>query len=346
MEDNENGAAKICSECGMELEEGAIFCGECGAPQKVAPVVPPPIVKDPAAGTAPEPMQKPASEDIPPVLMSSEPQPKREPEPVPEVGTGSPAPETRSESPAQDKKFCPRCGMQLAMDMSFCPKCGAAQAASSEAPNKRESQAGPTISLPPIDFGAIMAGVSRGGLNHILLLAAVVTALSIFMPMITISLIGSVRFMDIAPIFSGLVFLLGVGSSFASMLGRYDVPVVCGHGLFATFLFGVYKYQSTISQLTKSFWGALAKNAISPEWGSYMFLLAIFMLIVIGLIASVQKDGQSPDKDSLISKWKSIMFGYVKLNKLSLQGAVWSLALAALLILTLIQSEGMRQLGA
>ncbi len=377
--------ALFCSECGapwkaktaVPAEETAPAEVPAQAPQAESPVATPTMpVEDVSAAAAPGEESQPAATEPEPVAETAKeavaeelPKPsepvmslaapavsdetKLSAPPAPAAATAAPAatvapalapkPESTDAS-SGESKFCIRCGASLPADAAFCQKCGAPQGAAASAP---ASPAGTTVSvhLPPVDTAAFMAGVNQGGMHHVLLAAAVVAALSIFLPIVNVVGMANLKLMDISQPVALLIFVLGAGTAYASMIGKYEIPVVTGHGFLFTFLYGAYKYQSKISELEKGFWGALAKNSFRAEWGVYVLVLAILALIVGGLVASVQKEGKAPGTESLLGRWKQYMLQPVKIHTLNFPGLAWAVGIAIVLIFIAMQSQGAKQLG-
>lgn len=269
----------------------------------------------------------------------------------------APAPQAVSAPTAQPaQKFCLHCGEPLPMDAMFCQKCGTRQEAQPQQSNTPLTQpqgnaaAAPTNPAPSasninIDVEAFKAGVNKGGLNHALLGASVLAGISVFLPLVNVAGMANLKLMEISSLLAVLILAVAAGTAYSSMLGKYEIPVITGHGLLFVLLFGVFKYQSKLSDMEANFWTALAKNAFRADWGFYLMPIAVLGLIVVGLMASLQQTGQPTELNFLVARWKQIMLQPVQIHTFKFQGIAYALVIALLLIFAAMQSSGAKQLG-
>ena len=164
------------------------------------------------------------------------------------------------------------------------------------------------------DTAALKSWLNSGGLGHILLAVSVILAGSVFMPFAKGEGSGSLKLTDISVLLSIIVFIIAAGSAFASLRRKYEVPVIAGHSLFVVFLCGIFKYQTAI------------------KWGGFLLIPVIIGLIVVGLMAALQRDGNALDPNLLGEKWKQIMLQPVKIHTLNIQGVIGAVALALVMI--------------
>ena len=274
----------------------------------------------------------------------------------------APAPQTVSAPAAQPaQKFCLHCGASLPIDAMFCQKCGTPQAVQPQQANTPPQQMNTPPAQPQsiaaqtnqpsaasnikIDVEAFKAGVNKGGLNHALLVASVFAGVSVFLPLVNVAGMANLKLMEISSLLAVLILAVAAGTAYSSMLGKYEIPVITGHGLLFVLLFGVFKYQSKLSDMEANFWTALAKNAFRADWGFYLMPIAVLGLIVVGLMASLQQTGQPTELNFLVARWKQIMLQPVQIHTFKFQGIAYALVIALLLIFAAMQSSGAKQLG-
>lgn len=356
MDRNDTNAKKFCARCGAELEDDALFCSECGTPLTKKEEAPQETPKEEIA-VAPEPEAMKEENTLTSHLeetkeeVSADEQPPAElpavevtKEPV-SAEPIAPALQADSAPAAQSaQKFCFRCGFSLPLDAMFCQKCGAPQTAQPQSATT-QTHSPTTPSNVNIDVEAFKAGVNKGGLNHVLLGTAVVIGLSVFLPLVSIAGMASLKLMDISNILSFVILAIAAGIAYASMLGKYEISVVTGHGFLLVLLFGIYKYQSKLSEMETNFWTAMAKNAFRADWGFYLIPIAVLVLIVVGLMAGLQQVGKPTEPNCLVERWKQIMLQPVQIHTFKFQGLAWAIAIALLMIFIAMQSDGAKQLG-
>lgn len=374
----ETETKEFCPKCGAELEDDAIFCSECGArltkqeeptqneapkEERTAAQLPETAQEEIAKAEAPQDetsqeastpkedaSKTNAPEEIAPVEVLSSAAPQKE---EPRQTTES----TLEEAPQSTQKFCLHCGTSLPMDAMFCQKCGTKQVAQPQPQPSNVSPAQPqgtaaaqttqptTPSNINIDVEAFKAGVNKGGLHHVLLAASVVIGISVFLPLVSIAGMANLKLMEISSVLAVFILVVAAGTAYASMLGKYEIPVVTGHSFLLVLLFGVFKYQSKLSEMETNFWTALAKNAFRADWGFYLMPIAIIGLIFGGLMAGLQQTGKAPELPSLVERWKQVMLQSVKIHTMNFQGITWSIAIAIVMIFVAMQSSGAKQLG-
>ncbi len=276
---------------------------------------------------------------------------------APPTASVVPVPTTTSTSlPLTTQKFCLHCGASLPMDAMFCQKCGTRQETqlqqpktASFQPNGNDAAAqmnqAPSSNSINIDMEAFKEGVSKGGLNHVLLGVSILAGISVFLPLINVAGMANLKLMDISSLLSVIILVVAAGTAYSSMVGKYEIPVVTGHGFFLLLLFYVYKYQSKLSEMEANFWTALAKNAFRADWGFYLMLIAILGLIGVGLMASLQQTGHPTELNFFVDRWKQIMLQPVQIHTFKFQGIAYAIVIALLLIFTAMQSSGVKQLG-
>ncbi|MBR5163484.1 MAG: zinc-ribbon domain-containing protein [Schwartzia sp.] len=277
----------------------------------------------------------------------------------------APAPQAFSAPTAQPaQKFCLRCGSPLPLDAMFCQKCGTPQAAQPQqasTPSMQPQQMNTPPAQPQnaaaqtnqpsasnninIDVEAFKAGVNKGGLNHALLGVSVLAAISVFLPVVNVAGMANLKLMDISSFLSVIILVVAAGTAYASMLGKYEIPVVTGHGFLLLLLFCVYKYQSKLHEMEANFWTALARNAFRADWGFYLMVIAVLGLIFVGLMAGLQQAGTPTELNFLADRWKQIMLQPVQIHTFKFQGIAWAIVLALLMIFAAMQSGGAKQLG-
>ena len=293
-----SNAPRACVQCGAALEEGAAFCSKCGTAQSKASATSVPKVCVQCGSTL----------ELDAAFCSK-------------CGTAQPKESILPAHP--QKKFCPRCGASLSMESMFCNTCGTPQgiqpqpqlSTASVAQMGQQALSG-SINLNTETF---QAWSNKIGLNQILLAASAVIALSVFLPIVKMAGGVSQKLTDISVVLSVIVLIVALGAAYASMRGKYEIPVVAGHSFLVLLLFGIFKYQSQ-------------SNEIRAEWGAYILSLAIVGVIVVGLMAVLQREGKAPDPNLLADCWKRIMLRPVQIRKLKLQGIIGAIALALLMV--------------
>ena len=342
----ETDAKKFCAKCGAELEDDALFCSECGTPlpkQEETPQNETPMegASEPpqAEVTTEEPIKTEAVQDEK-TAESSE--------------TAATVPENSAHKEEAHVEEQPSAETPVAEAPS--KECGTRQEAQPQQSNTPLTQpqgnaaAAPTNPAPSasninIDVEAFKAGVNKGGLNHALLGASVLAGISVFLPLVNVAGMANLKLMEISSLLAVLILAVAAGTAYSSMLGKYEISVITGHGLLFVLLFGIFKYQSKLSDMEANFWTALAKNAFRADWGFYLMPIAVLGLIVVGLMASLQQTGQPTELNFLVARWKQIMLQPVQIHTFKFQGIAYALVIALLLIFAAMQSSGAKQLG-
>ena len=228
----------------------------------------------------------------------------------------------------------------------FCGKCGAPQepmeqlsVSSQEADvNKGNSKQMNNISseAPISRFDAFMAGVKKGGIHYVILGGAVLIILSVFLPFVNILGMAEFSIKETMDVTAHWVVCFAMVAAYVAMFGNYKYPVVIGHGYLFAFLVCVFQYHQKLKEM-ESFGRVLTRSAFNMGSGMYALIFGIVGLIIGGLIASLERDGEQPNADSLLAQWKEEMLQPMKLYSLHLPGIAWSVIYA--LILLLIASE-------
>jgi len=110
----------FCGICGSSLEQGDVFCAECGAPANVAPEHEMPVAKFDVF--EPSPVSEPVDGEVEGLSTATAPD-AFEPPKVDEPASGSAGITSSFTAPAA--AFCGFCGTSLQGDATFCTECGA-----------------------------------------------------------------------------------------------------------------------------------------------------------------------------------------------------------------------------
>ena len=243
----------------------------------------------------------------------------------------------KQEKTGADARYCIQCGTSLSGEDEYCPECGKKQsetigaAANMNAEQARENR---TFQNPTADH-----------LKKAAYVGCVLLLLAAFMPLVTIIGMMNITILDISKPISLLLFVVCIGAAYAAMRDKYEFLPVVSNGFILLFLAGLYKYQSAMNEAKKSFFGAMAGQAVSVGWGVYSFLVGSIVLGIAGLGCSLLMKGEPLAAEQYVSRWKNSILLPLQIGSARLPGIVWSIALAGIFIGVAMQANPLKSLG-
>lgn len=248
-------------------------------------------------------------------------------------------------------KRCIKCGEKLFDTAKFCSYCGASQERSMK---KEESS---RLDILRAELGSniksseeknnAMSQASDLVTTHLPKLAYVGLALIVF-SLITpiIQIVGLVRFaiLDYSGILGFLIMIICALAAYCTKQKNYLALVVCANGLLIFLVVGWLYYQLMIYSLRKNYLGMFASKAASIEFGAYIFLVGILIVVVVGLICTIIQKSEAINTENLVKYLKESILGSVKILGIPLPGILWSVLIGALLIFTAVMTNPLDEL--
>lgn len=237
--------------------------------------------------------------------------------------------------------FCGKCGAKLENGSKFCGTCGALQESTTQtnrllSNNQVDGSNSNLCATTSTDaqmsrFDAFMSGVKKGGVHYVLLAGAGLVILSVFLPYMNVLGMAEFKMIDTIAVTARWIVAFGMACAYLSMIGEYRYPVIFGHGYLFAFLVCAFQYHQKMKEMA-TLGRAFAKNAFNVGSGAYALAFGIAGLILGGLIATIEKEGEKPSTDSLIVRWKEIMLQPFKLYGVHIPGIAWSTIFAVILL--------------
>ena len=183
----------------------------------------------------------------------------------------------------------------------------------------------------------------RGNLTTTVYISAAGVIISVFLPWISLGKLFDVTIMDISKGLMLAIMFIGAASAHALLKKKnYVLSVAMGHSLLIFAAVAFVQYQSMISDLKKTFFGAMAGSAISLDWGALFFLAGAISLCSVGvfmhLIEQLLPQGGALTGEVILHAWKDLAFAKVKVASIEVIAWVYALVIGILLVLLFSQS--------
>ena len=246
-------------------------------------------------------------------------------------------------------KSCEKCGASIDENVKFCPLCGAPQeqAAAAQEDAVKPEDAGDVQQQPALTSEAEENVKKRSKLRENLVVTSYISAgavaVSVFMPWISLGKMIDVTIMDISKGLMLAIIFVGTASAHALLKKKnYVLAAAMGHALLIFAVIAFIRYQSAISELKKTFFGAMAGSAISIDWGAIFFFVGAINLcavsVLLYVIDQLLPQGGALTGDVLFRTWKELVRAKVKLASIEVQAWIYSLVIGILLVLLFSQS--------
>ena len=246
-------------------------------------------------------------------------------------------------------KSCEKCGASIDENVKFCPLCGAPQEdrIAAEAAAAQEVHPAAELQQPGTPSDAQENRKKLESLREQLAstpyVGAAMVVLSVFMPWISLGRMFDVTIMDISKGLMLAIIFIGVASAYAILKKKnYVLSAAMGHALLIFAVVAFIRYQSLLSEVKKTIFGAMASSAISLEWGGLLFLGGALNLCVVSVflyaIEQLLPQGGALAGDVLFRTWKELVRAKVKLASIEVPAWIYSLVIGILLVLLFSQS--------
>lgn len=248
-------------------------------------------------------------------------------------------------------KSCIKCNAYMSDDAIFCSKCGTRQEnardqeerkinldKSTERAEPRSAQNDTSLSLPieKIDF-------SISSMHKASFLGIALIAVSVFMPMVSVIGMMNMALMDYSKLLSLLLLVICGIMGYAVMQRQYVISALAGQSLFLFFLVGYVRYENVLSEVRRGYWGMLAGKALSIEWGVYLFVIGVLLVIFTSLLCGLTNSGKTVNGERLLQQWKDYTLKPTNIRGNTLPGYVWIFVLGTALLFIAFQSNPLRQ---
>lgn len=273
-------------------------------------------------------------------------------------------------------KKCIKCGHDMSDDAKFCSKCGSKQelvslekiddsAKKSVEPEKSENFQ--KINEVSIDKNVVEnvpeesqkvefkekssdsnpntdTPITSSTLRNVAFAALAITANSVFMPMFKIVGLMDISMMDYSKTLA-IVVLAVCGLSLRALLNKqYEFLTVAAQGMLLFFLAVYIQYDQALSDLRRNFWGAMAGKAVTVEWGVYAFLIGTLVIGVVGILYGIISQSKAISFDQMCQQWREYTLKEVEIYGIKLQGFVWVIGLALVLLFLTSQANPVNNL--
>ena len=246
-------------------------------------------------------------------------------------------------------KSCEKCGASIEEGAKFCSICGAPQTEeAAEAAPVPEMSAEPLDEPQDVLSAEAQENVKRlESLRERLATAPYVSAamvvLSVFMPWISLGRMFDVTIMDISKGLMLAIIFVGAASAHAILKKKnYIVSAAMGHALLIFAVVAFIRYQSLLSEVKKTIFGAMAGSAISLDWGALLFLVGAVCLcaesVVLYTVEQLLPQGGALTGDVLLRTWKELGCAKVKLASIEVPAWGYSLVMGILLVMLFLLS--------
>ncbi|WP_302815571.1 zinc ribbon domain-containing protein [Selenomonas flueggei] len=245
-------------------------------------------------------------------------------------------------------KSCEKCGASIDENVKFCPLCGAPQEQAAAAQEDAVKTADAEDVQQPVQTAEAEENVKkcsklRENLVVTSYISAGAVAVSVFMPWISLGKMIDVTIMDISKGLMLAIIFVGAASAHALLKKKnYVLAAAMGHALLIFAVIAFIRYQSAISELKKTFFGAMAGSAISIDWGAMFFFVGAINLcavsVLLYVIDQLLPQGGALTGDVLFCTWKELVRAKVKLASIEVPAWIYSLVIGILLVLLFSQS--------
>ena len=259
-------------------------------------------------------------------------------------------------------KHCTYCGAQLPDAAEFCSECGTKQVAVTQQPGQQtQSQQAPTQPQPQKQWQSqataaqassqtlqsLAAYVNRA--DRLGYIGAGIVALSVFMPLVTVVKLISINIMDLSKGLMLAIFAIAAISAYAVNKQKHAISAALGTGLLVFILAAVFKYNEGISAMQQSLLGqglgALAREgggfmknlvgeAITLDWGLYLFAFGALLLVVAGMVYTLKSSERVVNLGNCLVAWKELLFAQVKIETHNVPA--WAITIVELAVLGFI----------
>ena len=234
-------------------------------------------------------------------------------------------------------KSCIKCGADLDDSARFCSNCGAVQ------PEKKPAAETTNGAGSAMQMGKELA-MSLDKMTKAAYIGVGIIILSVVTPIITVAGMVDVTFMDVSKLLMLVIIAVGAYGAYAVTHKAYGILPVLAHGLVFFALVGCIRYQMIMSELKKSFLGAMAGQALKIEWGFYLFVLGALVMCVSGLILSIIAEGRTLSGEVFVQQWKASFTQKLAIGSMKLQGWIFSAAIAVIMLVVVMQSNAIKNL--
>ena len=251
-------------------------------------------------------------------------------------------------------KFCSKCGTKLSDDAVFCSSCGARMEASVSAPASTGTEGVkpgvPSSTNGGQDLTEVAGNVvsnltntvnqalnsekgqeyltSSSKLGNIGYAAAVLGAVSVFFPLVSLNILGGIGLSVMK--LSKLVGILIIGISLYGAYGvnsrKYNVTLAAGQTLLLLTVWGILICYDKVS-------GKAHADMAGYDWGIYFMLLASIVMILIAGFLSLAAKQVKPDIGGAFNEIRAMEFSTVEINGYNINVVVLTVILLVLVFL-------------
>lgn len=250
-------------------------------------------------------------------------------------------------------KSCAKCGASIEDAASFCAHCGAPQEEHA-APAQADAAASSPVEMsaghapgaaPASSETAEKIAAMQMRLQSMPYGSAVLIIISVFMPWVSLGRMFDVTVMDVSKGLMLGIIAIACAAVFSLVKRRnYVVGLAMAHSFILFAIAAFIKYQSALSEVKHGFLGVMASSAISLDWGVIPFVVGALWLTVESVLLAAHAHGEPFEMNVLAARWKELATSKLNFASLELPTWVYSVVLAGLLFLLLMQSKAVQMM--